>query len=70
MNERHPAAQATDRPIAYIRKIPVEELPEEVRAEAGNAKVLYAIGNENGEHMALVKDRKLCGLLRTKVGRA
>ena len=37
------------------------DLPEDIRAQAQGAGLseLYAIGNENGEQLALVRDRKL-----------
>jgi len=49
------------RPIVYVRKVRVEDLPEAVRTEASNAglEALYLIGNEDGEQLALVRDRKL-----------
>lgn len=59
MNEHNAAAQTEGRPIVYIRKVAIEDLPREVQAQAGNAKALYAIGSETGEQLALVKDRKL-----------
>ena len=49
------------RPIVYVRKVRVEDLPDEIRAQASGAgvKELYAIGTEAGEQLALVRDRKL-----------
>lgn len=49
------------RPIVYVRKVRVDDLPEDIRAQASGAglKELYAIGNEEGEQLALVRDRKL-----------
>ncbi|MEQ8368246.1 MAG: DUF1150 domain-containing protein [Roseicyclus sp.] len=46
-------------PIVYIRPVAVADLPEEVRQQVGSAQTLYAIGNEDGQQLALVKDRKL-----------
>ena len=48
-----------DQPIVYIRKVAVADLPDEVRERAQGMKSLYAIGGENGEQIALVKDRDL-----------
>lgn len=45
------------RPIVYIRKVAVADLPAEVQMQARGLKSLYAIGGENGEPIALVKDR-------------
>lgn len=46
-------------PLVYIRPVAVADLPEDVQAQAEGLKTLYAIGNEDGEQLALVKDRKL-----------
>ncbi|MBF9034183.1 DUF1150 family protein [Rhodobacterales bacterium HKCCE2091] len=62
MNERHSAAEST-RPIVYIREVAVADLPEDVRRQAGGLETLYAIGSEEGERIALVKDRSLAFLL-------
>lgn len=59
MNERHEAAETGTRPIVYIRKVAVADLPREVREQAGGLEELYAIGSEDGEQLALVRDRKL-----------
>ena len=50
---------ATGRPIVYIRKVAVADLPEEVREKAVGMTSLYAIGGENGEQLALVRNRDL-----------
>ena len=51
------------RPIVYIRKVAVADLPDEVRARAQGLAALYVIGGENGEQLALVRDRKLAFLV-------
>ncbi len=50
-----------ERPIVYVRKVQVDELPDDLRAQASGAglKELYAIGSEAGEQLALVKDREM-----------
>ncbi|HID68185.1 MAG TPA: DUF1150 family protein [Roseibacterium sp.] len=50
---------AKERPIVYVRKVAVEDLPQEVQDRAGGLQSLYAIGNENGERIALVRNREL-----------
>ncbi|MEL6954226.1 MAG: DUF1150 family protein [Pseudomonadota bacterium] len=45
--------------IVYIRKVAVADLPYELRQQAAGIDELYAIGNENGEQIALVKDRDM-----------
>lgn len=52
-----------DRKIVYIRKVAVDDLPEEVQQQAQGLTTLYAIGGEDGAHLALVRDRKLAFML-------
>lgn len=61
MHEPNEKAKAGERPIVYVRKVAVEDLPEDIQAQASSAGLtaLYAIGNEDGEQLALVRDRKL-----------
>ncbi|WP_071672872.1 DUF1150 family protein [Nioella nitratireducens] len=58
-----PSEKATggERPIVYVRKISIDDLPDEVKEQASEAGLteLYAIGSEDGQQLALVKDRKL-----------
>ncbi|UWQ96675.1 DUF1150 domain-containing protein [Rhodobacteraceae bacterium M385] len=49
----------TEQKIVYIRKVAVDDLPAEVQEQAEGLKTLYAIGGEDGEHLALVRDREL-----------
>ncbi len=49
----------TERPIVYIRKVAVQDLPQDVQDKAKGLTSLYAIGGENGEQLALVRDRDL-----------
>jgi hypothetical protein len=51
------------KPIVYVRAVDVEDLPEDVRAEAGGLEQLYALHTEDGERLALVRDRKLAFML-------
>ncbi|OAN68730.1 hypothetical protein A8B78_22100 [Jannaschia sp. EhC01] len=51
--------QSPERRIVYIRKIAVDDLPEEVQEQAHGLTSLYAIGGEDGQHLALVRDREL-----------
>jgi len=52
-------AEAKSQPIVYIRPVAVADLPEDLREQAEGVETLYAIGSEEGERLALVKDRKL-----------
>jgi len=55
-----PETQAPqDRAIVYVRPVPVDELPEEVRRQVGGLENLYALHAETGERLALVKNRSL-----------
>ena len=49
--------------IVYIRPVAVQDLPEEVREQALGAETIYAVHAEDGERLALVKDRKLAFIL-------
>ncbi len=55
----------TDRPIVYIREVPVDELPDEMQqqAKAAGLSTVYGIGRENGEQIALVRDRELAFMI-------
>jgi len=43
----------------YVRSVIQADLPEDMRAETKGYKVVYAIYSEDGERLALVKDREL-----------
>jgi hypothetical protein len=45
--------------IVYVRPIAVADLPEEIRVQAGGLETLYALHAEDGERLALVRDRAL-----------
>ncbi|WP_204113334.1 DUF1150 family protein [Shimia biformata] len=49
--------------IVYVREVNVDELPEELRDQAMGATRLYAVHAQNGDRLALVKDRKLAFVL-------
>lgn len=49
--------------IVYVRSVKAEDLPEEIRAQVGDGP-LYAVHNgEDGERLALVRDRNLAFVL-------
>ncbi len=56
-------AAANGKPIVYVRAVDVEDLPEDVRAEAEGLDHLYALHAESGERLALVRDREMAFLL-------
>ncbi len=49
--------------IVYVRPVQVDDLPEEVQAQVGSAKTIFAVHNAEGERLALVRDRKLAFVL-------
>jgi hypothetical protein len=49
----------TDENIVYVRPVALDDLPDEIREQAGDLTELYAVHNGEGERLALVRDRKL-----------
>lgn len=45
--------------IVYVRPVPVDELPAEIREQAPGAKTIYAVHNADGERLALVRNRQM-----------
>ncbi len=52
--------------IVYVRPVVVADLPEELRAQAPETDHVYAVHSEDGERLALVKDRSLAFMLARK----
>ena len=46
-----------------MRSVNPEDLPDDVREQIGDADTLYAVHNEEGERLALVKERNLAFVL-------
>ncbi len=59
MNHKYDFGPSSDTPIVYVRPISVDELPPEIRAYAGGLSHLYAVHDQDGQRLALVRDRKL-----------
>jgi len=53
----------TDSRIVYVKTVDVADLPDEMRAEAGDYKQLYAVHDAAGQQLALVADRRLAFVL-------
>lgn len=49
--------------IAYIREVPVNTLPDEIRARLDGARQVYGIHTQAGECIALARDRRLAFVL-------
>ncbi len=62
MDTKHDVTEG-GRPIVYIRPVAVQDLPEEVQDQAMGAETIYAVHSEDGERLALVKDRELAFVL-------
>lgn len=45
--------------IVYVRPVSVAELPDEVQAQLSGVDRLYAVHGEDGERLALVRDRSM-----------
>lgn len=48
-----------NRPIVYVLGVKAADLPDEIRAHAGDHEQLYAIHAASGEVLAIVPDRKV-----------
>lgn len=57
MKTPHP--EAPESRIAYIREVSVDHLPDEIRAQLGNAERVYGVLSEEGEMLALARDRHM-----------
>jgi hypothetical protein len=52
--------------VVYVRAVDVADLPEDVREQISDAGHVYAIHSEDGEQLALAKDREIAfALART-----
>ena len=45
--------------VVYVKAVPVESLPPEVREQAGDREVIFAVHDAEGTQLALVADRQL-----------
>ena len=63
MNTEYDMTASGDRQIVYVRPVEVADLPEEMREAAGATTRIYALHNEDGERLALVRDERLAFVL-------
>ncbi|WP_372840769.1 DUF1150 family protein [Phaeovulum sp.] len=56
MNTKYDFGAETDDRIVYVRAVAVADLPDEIRAQAGDLRTLYAVHGADGERLALVAD--------------
>jgi hypothetical protein len=59
MDTTYDALPETADRIVYVRPLKVATLPDKLRAQLGEAKMVYAVHGEDGEQLALVADRGL-----------
>lgn len=45
--------------VVYVKAVLVESLPAEVREQAGDLEVIFAVHDAEGTRLALVSDRRL-----------
>jgi len=50
-------------PIVYVRAVKVSDLPQEVQDQSQGIETLYAVHDDNGQRLALVRDRELAFVL-------
>ena len=63
MNMKHDFPQTDEGNVVYIRRVPLDALPAEVREQAQGLDWLYAVHGVDGERLALVRDRQLAFML-------
>lgn len=49
--------------IVYVKTVAVADLPDDIRAGAGDATQLYAVHDAKGEQLAVVADRRMAFVL-------
>lgn len=49
--------------LVYIRRVAMDQLPDEVREQAPGMDSLYAVHGIDGERLALVRDRQMAFML-------
>ncbi len=59
MNTKYDFGAETDDRIVYVRAVAVADLPDEIRAQAGDLRTLYAVHGADGERLALVADCRM-----------
>ena len=63
MDHKYNFGTETENRIVYVRSVNPKDLPDEIREHVGDAETLYAVHNQDGERLALVKDRTLAFVL-------
>jgi hypothetical protein len=63
MDAKHNLERLDEGRTVYVRPVDADDLPDEMRAQVGELKTLYAVHNAEGERLAVVKDRNLAFML-------
>ena len=63
MTAKHEINTAENGNIVYIRRVEMDQLPDEIREQAQGADGLYAVHGIDGERLALVRDRNMAFFL-------
>jgi hypothetical protein len=61
--DRKFAMKGAGQPIAYVRPVPAEDLPDDIRAQIAPDAPLYAVHDADGQRLAVVRDRRLAFVL-------
>jgi len=62
MSESQPNPNSSNK-IVYIREVAAKDLPKDVQSQIGKLKKIYAVHSDQGERLALVKERNLAFVL-------
>ena len=62
MNLKHEFPEESER-VVYVRPVRAEDLPQEIRAQIGDLRELFAVHDRSGERLALVRDRNIAFIL-------
>ncbi|MEM6481185.1 MAG: DUF1150 family protein [Pseudomonadota bacterium] len=59
MNTPYDLITDADKAIVYVREVKAIDLPRDLRKAIGEADIVYAVHNSDGERLALVRDRNM-----------
>ena len=62
MSESQPNPNSSNK-IVYIREVAAKDLPKDIQSQIGKLEKLYAVHSDQGERLALVKERNLAFVL-------
>ena len=59
MNDKTTVLKDLARGIVYVKPVPVADLPQDLRDQAGELETIFAVHDAEGAQLALVADRRL-----------